>query len=88
MTASLSQHKRRRSPPEYVYTPIECARISLAEGEAMNSLKPLIGTLRVKKSRPAKGGHQPEASLARSRATVDVKRRQRVCGPCDTAPKV
>ncbi|MDP6512773.1 MAG: hypothetical protein QF878_06275, partial [SAR202 cluster bacterium] len=26
---------------------IECARISLAEGEAMNSLKPLVGTLRV-----------------------------------------
>ncbi len=53
----------------------------------MNSLKPLVGTLRVKKSRPAKGGHQPEVSLARSRVTVDVKRRQRVCGPCDTAPK-
>ena len=70
-----------------VYINFECARISLAEGEAMNSLKPLVGTLRVKKSRPAKGGHQPEVSLARSRVTVDVKRRQRVCGPCDTAPK-
>ncbi|MDP6718688.1 MAG: hypothetical protein QGF59_08570, partial [Pirellulaceae bacterium] len=50
-----------------IYTHFECARISLAEGEAMNSLKPLVGTLRVKKSRPAKGGHQPEVSLARSR---------------------
>ena len=40
-----------------------------------------------KESRPAKVGHQPEASLARPRATVDVKRRQRGCGPCDRAPK-
>ena len=38
-------------------------------------------------SRPAKAGHQPEASLARTRATVDVNRRQRVGGPCDGAPK-
>lgn len=40
-----------------------------------------------KESRPAKVGHQPEASLARPWATVGVKRRQRVRGPCDRAPK-
>ncbi len=39
-------------------------------------------------SRPAKAGPQPEASLAWPWATVDVKRRQRVGGPCDAAPKV
>jgi hypothetical protein len=37
------------------------------------------------------GGHQAEASLARSsgstRATVTAKRRQRACGPWDRAPK-
>ena len=37
---------------------------------------------------PAKAGPQPEASLARRRVTVAVKRRQRAHGPRDGAPKV
>ena len=39
------------------------------------------------KSCPAKAGPQPEASLARRRVTVAVKRRQRAHGPRDGAPK-
>ncbi len=40
-----------------------------------------------RQSRPAKAGPQPEASLARPWVTASVKRRQRVGGPCDRAPK-
>ncbi len=39
------------------------------------------------KSRPVKAGNQPEASPARCRVTDDVKRGQRVNGPCDSASK-
>ncbi len=38
--------------------------------------------------RPAKVDRQPEASLAQRGAIPGVKRRQRMHGPCDGAPKV
>lgn len=67
----------------------KCARLRLGKENANAIAETLHWNPcgRLPSHRPAKAGPQPEASLARRRATDDVKRRQRVHGPRDSASK-
>jgi hypothetical protein len=69
------------------------SRNDLASGQAWEGRKSFeLGNLSLEpcgchQSRLAEPGQQPEASLARGRATCPAKRRQRGQRPCDRAPK-
>jgi hypothetical protein len=65
-------------------TPVRHANLAREDGHVTrNSSRNPAGI----QPRPVKAGRQPEASLARREATLDVKRRQRARRPCHRAPK-
>jgi hypothetical protein len=60
-----------------------CDRPSLSEEDVMMTNRNFTMEPSGFESRPAKVGHQPEASVAWTSATAAAKRTQRACRPCD-----